>query len=260
MSDIIHSPSVQPIFWGAFYSRTVIRILETFLVDLVAGAYMNGLAQYGIKRGRMLPSVRISDPEPTTLDNRRGDVEIKMRDWLERAVVPRPSLDEATLVYLILPPVVTELLYHASDEDPTGVGVQGWHGCSKWHERSSRPDVIFGIVKTNDTDRSTVMSFLNDSSVAQKIAHELIEAFNDPFLNGREELGDGFESKTYRYKGKWLVQEYKSVWDGGSIAGERPVSMRKFLSAIQADPAAGVRVLGLRRVTVDAVADAMAAR
>jgi hypothetical protein len=258
MSDVINSPTVQPIFWGTFYSPFVVQILQSFLSDIVAGTYMNGLAQYGIKRGRLLPPARIHDPAPATLDDRKNEIRDTLLGWLNRGLVRKPAVNEESLVYLIIPPTVTNLLFYYNDDDPTGLNVGGWHYCTQYNDDSSRADVVYSIIKTYPADKSTIMKFLNGSLVAQKIAHELIESFNDPFLTGRAELGDGFAGNTYTYKGKWLVQQYLSVWDGGPINGEQAVSIKHFLSAIGANPAAGVAALGIKNLTVDVVADFIA--
>jgi len=254
MADIIQSPRVQPIYWGKFYSPLVVRIIESFLADIVTGTYMNNLAQYGIKRGQVLPLVRIADPEPNSLDDRGDKLEVqkKLLDWLNHDRVPRPAVNEASLVYLIMPPVITEL-------NPGDNGMQGYHTCFKFNDDSARPDVVYCILKTNDTDRTTIMKFLNDSSVAQKISHELFEAFNDPFVNGRQELGDGLEDNVYLYKSKWRVQQYLSAWPNG-INGEQPISMKQFLFAIGKDPTVdgAVSSVGIKSFTTDAIADFMA--
>jgi len=260
MIDIMHQPVALPVIWGTYFTSGVVTQLQQFFSDLVTGPYMNGMAQYGVRRGQVLNAILIDNaayPAPTTLDDRKGEVVATLQGWFTNHAVSPPPVNSTNLMYFIIPPTTTTLLFYHNPNDPLGNGVQGWHSHFKWNASSSKDDTVFGIIKTNDLDLTSTDSFM--SGAAQKISHELVEAFNDPLTNGRKELGDGYESNVYLYENKWWPQQYFSQWDNGPINGENPVSVRQFLAAIGANPAAGLDTLKISPFDINAIADYMAA-
>jgi hypothetical protein len=58
---VIERPSVFAIYWGDWFKLTpgIKTKLDKFFTDILSSAYMDGLAQYGVHRGRLLGSVVI---------------------------------------------------------------------------------------------------------------------------------------------------------------------------------------------------------
>jgi hypothetical protein len=110
-------------------------------------------------------------------------------------------------------------------------------------------------VKTNDVGPpSSTAAFLN--GVAPKVSHELVEQFAD--RNGSfEELGDPCNNNYFPYRG-WTVEQYYSDWDQGCINGDSPVSLKRFLTAIQFDfQHKGLRALGASTINIEFIASTM---
>jgi hypothetical protein len=216
-------PTLQPILWGSYYKSdpAVLQYVDQLFVDLVAGPYMNAMAQYGVRQGVVQPPIFIDVhkyPAPTSIWN--TDLQTQLLAWFKDGAVPAPAVNQVNLLYFILPPTTTTLKYPNGSGDPIGNGVQGWHSHTKYHSASTLDDTIWGTVKTNDRTAATPLAFLQNC--AQPVGHECIEAFNDPFDDGRKELGDPCVSFQYTYKGIWPVQTYWSIWDNKCIQGELP--------------------------------------
>ena len=239
MTDVMHFPRVQPIFWGDYYQSDpkLIPLIEQTLSDLISGPFINGLAQYGIKRGFVLKPIIIdvtTNPAPASIWD--FDLAKKLLSWFPNQV-PAPAVDEINRLY----PTETTLLKNNGPSDPIGNGIQGWHDHTKYNASSVNDDVIWTTVKTNDRTRASALDFAKD--LAQYLAHELVEAFNDPLLDGRQELGYPCEnSGTFNYKGIWPVQMYWSNWDNRCIHGDQPPALPLSFQAMV--PSTQIFVLG----------------
>jgi len=66
LSHIMPNPKVVPILWGHDYvaNPATTKAIEQMVSDLVTGPFMNGMAQYGIRRGSVLTPVIIDDGNP----------------------------------------------------------------------------------------------------------------------------------------------------------------------------------------------------
>ena len=53
LSHVMPNPRVIPILWGHDYvaNPATTKLIEQMISDLVTGPFMNGMAQYGIRRG-----------------------------------------------------------------------------------------------------------------------------------------------------------------------------------------------------------------
>jgi hypothetical protein len=233
MADELNFPQVQLILWGDYYTSdaTIVPLIEHLFNDLVSGPFMNGLAQYGIHRGTLRTPLIYIDlgkyPAPSQIWE--NDLQNDLLKWFGHGV-PAPAVNQTNLLYFILPPTETTLLYNNGPKDPIGNNVQGWHSETKFNPSSSFDDVIWATVKANDGDRSTPQNFVQGKAAI--IGHELVEACNDPLFPDRKELGDPCQNNaTVPYRG-WQVQTYWSNWDNGCINGDKPISIRKFLTAL----------------------------
>ncbi len=93
MVDEMNFPKVQPILWGDYYASdpTIISFIRQLLSNLVSGPFMNGLAQYGIKRGSVLTPVVINlknNPAPSSIWD--YDLEKTLLSWFPNQV-PAPA-------------------------------------------------------------------------------------------------------------------------------------------------------------------------
>ena len=59
-------PVVVPVLWGHDYvvNPTTASSLQQMVSDLVTGPFMNGLAQYGVRRGSVTSPAIIDDKNP----------------------------------------------------------------------------------------------------------------------------------------------------------------------------------------------------
>jgi hypothetical protein len=57
LSHVMPNPRVIPILWGHGYvaNPATTKLIVQMISDLVTGPFMNGMAQYGIGRGSVLP-------------------------------------------------------------------------------------------------------------------------------------------------------------------------------------------------------------
>jgi hypothetical protein len=197
---------------------------------------MNGLAQYGVRRGSVANPVIIDDTNPpstivyTDAQNQFVDqITQKLISWINAKLVPAPtSNSDINTVYLIIPPSETTPENYNGAGDPIGNGIQGWHNEGVTNP-GPPPTYYWAIVKTNDCGPpSGGITFVNN--FAQKIAHELVEQLADR-TGSFEELGDPCNNDGDTYRG-WQVQKYWSDWDNGCISGYLPPPMpRSFQTA-----------------------------
>lgn len=263
IDHIMPRPRVVPIFWGHDYvaNPSTTNNLTRLLSDLVAGPFMNGLAQYGVQRGSISAPVVIDDRSPpasvtyTDSSNQLKDEITKLLiRWVQAGVVPPPSsANDVNQLYVILPPPETTPQFYNGASDPVGNGVQGLHNEGNTNP-GPPPRYYWVIVKTNDVGDISTPDFVNN--VALKLGHELVEQFAN--RNGSfEELGDPCNDTSVIYRG-WTVQQYRSEWDNGCISGDNPVSLSTFLRAAGFDLGQrGLRSLGVRTINVDYIAETM---
>src|ERR1700732_4605435 len=99
ISHIMPKPLVVPILWGHDYvaNQTTVSNLTQMLSDLVTGPFMNGLAQYGVRRGSMTAPIIIDDNNPpATVIYRDGNNQLKdeitkqLIKWINAGTVPPP--------------------------------------------------------------------------------------------------------------------------------------------------------------------------
>ena len=241
MPDLSHdmpNPVVIPILWGHDYvaNPTTTKYIEQMISDLVTGPFMNGMAQYGVRRGSVAAPVIINDTNPpativyTNTNNQLVDqITQKLISWIKAGLVPAPpSSSDVNHVYLILPPSETTPEMYNGAGDPIGNGVQGWHNEGVTNPPAP-PTYYWAIVKTNDCGPpSAGLTFVNNFS--QKVAHELAEQFVD--RNGTfKEIGDPCLNDPETYRG-WQIQKYWSVWDNGCINGDQPPPMPRSFQTV----------------------------
>jgi hypothetical protein len=185
LSHIMPNPVVVPILWGHDYvaNPNTTTLIEQMVSDLVTGPFMNGLAQYGVRRGRLMKPIIIDDTNPRatvtyydTNNNLKDDITKKLISWINAGLVPPlPSAPGINQLYLIIPPSETTPETFNGSGDPIGNGIQGWHNEGVTNP-SSTPPYYWAIVKTNDSGNpNTGITFVNN--FAQKVAHELAERF-----------------------------------------------------------------------------------
>jgi hypothetical protein len=206
LSHIMPSPTVVPILWGhdyVAYPETA-KSIEKMISDLVTGPFMNGMAQYGVRRARLAPAIIIDDKNPPSTivyrdknNNLIDQITQKLISWIDAGIVPAPSIiSDINQLYIIIPPSETTPETYNGSGDLIGNGAQGWH--NEGVSNPSSPTYYWTIVKTNDCGPpSAGKAFVNN--FAQKVCHELAEQVVD--RNGTfKEIGDPClnDAETYR--------------------------------------------------------------
>jgi len=242
------NPRVVPILWGHDYvaNPTTTKYIEQLVSDLVTGPFMNGLAQYGVRRGSVVTPIVIDDKNPpstiTWYDSNNqliDQITKQLISWIDAGLVPPPpSGSDINQLYLIIPPSETTPETYNGAGDPIGNGTQGWHNEGVTNP-GPPPTYYWAIVKTNDCGpASSGFTFVNN--FAQKVAHELAEQFSD--RNGSfKEIGDPCLNNGDTYRG-WQIQQYWSVWDNGCISGDQPPPMPRSFQTV--DSYSHIFVLG----------------
>lgn len=237
-SHIMPNPRVVPILWGHDYvaNPATTKDIQQLISDLVTGPFMNGLAQYGIRRGSMVAPIIIDDTSPpatityTDSNNQLVDqITKKLISWIDAGLVPPPpSNSDINQMYLIIPPSETTPQIFNGAGDPIGNGAQGWHNEGVTNP-GPPPTFYWAIVKTNDCGPpSSGITFVNN--FAQKVAHELAEQFAD--RNGSfKEIGDPCLNDGETYRG-WQIQKYWSDWDNACISGDQPPPMPRSFQTV----------------------------
>src|ERR1022692_4944690 len=136
LSHVMPNPIVVPILWGHDYvaNPTTTQYIEQMINDRVTGPFMNGMAQYGVRRGSVAKPVVIDDTNPpativyTNTSNQLVDqITQKLVGWIQQGLVPPPPSSALNQMYLIIPPSETTPETYNGAGDPIGNGVQGWH-------------------------------------------------------------------------------------------------------------------------------------
>jgi hypothetical protein len=224
------NPVVVPILWGHDYvvNPNTTKLIEQLVNDLVTGPFMNGMAQYGVRRGSVALPVVIDDTNPPATivwtdqhGNLVDQVTQKLISWIKAGYVHAPPANNLNQLYLIIPPTQTTPQMFNGPGDPIGNGAQGWHNEGNTNPPQP-PTYYWAIVKTNDAGPANAgLAFVNN--FAGKISHELAEQLID--RNGSyEEVGDPCNSNFVNYRG-WNIQQYLSDWDNGCINGDQPPPM-----------------------------------
>jgi hypothetical protein len=264
IDHIMPNPKVILILWGRDYATNQVLAdnIKRMLSDLVTGPFMNGLAQYGVARGQMIDAIIIDDNNPPqklvyfdTSNKLVDEITKKLISWILAKQVPAPTSDnDINLMYMIIPPPQTTPQTYNRSDDPIGNGVQGWHNEGNTNPPGP-PTYYWAIVKTNDVGSSSdITNFTN--GIGPKVSHELAEQFSDrnglfTDTNGNNvEIGDGCNNinNFYNYR-SWQIEQYFSVWDNTCINGDRPISLKKFLAAINFD----FHNNGLRQLNTDVI-------
>jgi hypothetical protein len=248
-SHTMPNPWVVPILWGHDYvaNPATAKLIEQFVNDVVTGPFLNGVAQYGVRRGRVANPVVIDDTNPPATvvyynsnNQLQDDITKKLISWIDAGHVPPLPLAAGDInqLYFIFPPSQTTPETYNNAGDPIGNGIQAWHNEGVTSPSSSVP-YYWAIVKTNDCGNpDTGLEFVNN--MAQKSAHELVEQLVD--RNGSyKEVGDPCNNDTDTYRG-WSVQKYWSNWDNGCISGYEPPPMPRSFQTV--DSYSHVFVLG----------------
>jgi len=230
LSHVMPNPVVVPILWGHDYvaNLATTKLIEKMINDLVTGPFMNGMAQYGVRRGSVATPVVIDDTNPPativyrdTNDNLVDQITQKLIGWIDAKLIPPPPANNLNQMYLIIPPTETTPETFNNAGDPIGNGIQGWHNEGVTNP-AGPPIFYWAIVKTNDCGPASAgLTFVNN--FAQKVAHELAEQFVDR-NNTFKEIGDPCLNSGDIYRG-WQIQKYWSNWDNGCISGDTPPPM-----------------------------------
>jgi hypothetical protein len=279
---IMRSPRVLPILWGNYYvDPDVVTEVRLLLTDLVTGRFMNGLAQYGVRRGSMLNPITIpvigNDPNGLT----RIDVQNQLTTWINNGTVAPPAVNEQNLLYVIFLPTGSTI------SEPG----YAYHTSARYRTTGGRAppfnNLFFATILTNPTlvpqAADTTTGRLFARSLAYIVSHELNEAFTDRDFRGFSvdisctiagrtvtdfcEIGDnceffggtgtGVTTFSYGFRA-WQIEWYWSNWDMNCIRGDQPVSIKKFLETIGVNGSKGLRQLRTNRINVDYVADSVA--
>jgi hypothetical protein len=280
---IMRSPKVVPILWGRHYINNpgYATQIKNLISDLVTGPFMNGLSQYGVRRGTVINPIIIDtnpDNEPKNLTrNQMSDQLIK---WINNNdVQPAPAIGERNLLYIIFLPT-------SSTTSSSDGGLEyGYHTSKKFNASSTVDNLFWATILTNPdpsiraSDTTSDMAFAR--SLAYIVSHEFNEAFTDRDFNGFNlnvtcsdnagttrtdncEIGDICEQinqprccTTFNYKG-WMIEWYWSNWHNSCIQGNSPVSIKKFLNVIDIDGSRGLRQLNTNKINIDFIADKIA--
>jgi hypothetical protein len=238
LSHIMPNPVVVPILWGHDYVAfpQTAQLIEQMISDVVTGPFMNGMAQYGVRRGWMAPPIVIDDENPPstivytdTNNNLVDQITKKLISWIEAGLVPGPpASSDINTLYLFIPPTETTPEMYNGASDPIGNGAQAWHNEGRTNP-GPPPTYFWAIVKTNDCGPASAgLTFVNNFS--QKVAHELAEQIVD--RNGTfKEIGDPCNNNWVTYRG-WQVQQYWSIWDNGCINGNWPPPMPRSFQTV----------------------------
>jgi len=199
-----------------------------------------------------------SGTDPTKVD--RDKVHDQLDEWIRKGTVtPAPTDGESNPLYFIfLPP--------GCDIDPSGAsGFHSWDYFYVWTSGVEDPDVLgllWAVVKTPAfaNPNSTANQFVN--KVARIASHELAESLTDPVSDGFVtddgcEISDLCEQLSTFKCGNWDVELYYSNWDNSCIRGDQPISLRRFLKAIDIDGTTGLRQLQSDVINVDFIASKM---
>ncbi|MER6011082.1 hypothetical protein [Streptomyces bluensis] len=233
----------------------VTNILQ-LINDLVGGPFFNGLAQYGVGRGSVAARVIVSDASPpaTLSDTQARDT---LKGWLESGTVaPAPAVDEGQLLYFIFPPPSVD------------IGTEGgYHSGDIYNNSSQSSDLFWTVLSTTAATNfppARAREFVD--YISPTVGHEIVESVTDRDVQSGYNVrvdsqiceigdlcGDRAANPFYSYRG-WTTTQYYSNWDRGCVHGDQPVSLRKFLQAVNVDPRRGLRSLNAPIVNIEYIA------
>jgi hypothetical protein len=255
---ILRAPSVVLVLWGSYYKSNpdVVSAAKTLITDLATGPFMNGLAQYGVGPGSLKGAVVVdtdsSNPAPQSLN----EVQMvnQLKTWIKGgSISPAPAVEESNLLYFIFPPTTTALTLSNG-----ATGFCGYHQHTKYNDHSTNDDLFWAVVGTNSSSQTSAQTFVD--SVAYCVGHEFAETVTDRdgagfVASNNCEIGDICETQSFfQYRG-WSVEQYWSGWDNSCINGDQPVSLRKFLAAIDFNTQAhGLRGLNTPVISLSYIA------
>src|SRR5579863_2930866 len=137
ISHIMPNPVIIPILWGHDYVQypQTTKLIEQMISDIVTGPFMNGVAQYGVRRGRVANAIVIDDTNPPKTivwfdqnDHLVDQITQKLIGWINAKLVPPPpSNTDINQMYVIIPPSETTPETYVSATDTIGNDWQAWH-------------------------------------------------------------------------------------------------------------------------------------
>lgn len=245
---VIDAPQVTLVLWDTLFANNSAAVTNAnqLVTDLITGRFMNGLAQYGVARGALTKTVVIDTkitPAPKTWDSSDGNDLIQLKAWFIANTLTPPAKDNTQTVFFIILPNSTTLTNGKNANGTPNTSIVGWHHSAKYNSSSSNNDLFWGLVQTqpNTLTAGSEATFIN--GFAYGVGHELCEAFTNRdgssgYINSNGcEIGDICEADTsnnlitFPYK-TWSIEPYWSTWDNACIHGDAPVSLRRFLTAI----------------------------
>ena len=188
----------------------------------------------------MAGAARIDDTAPpkTLSEDEARD---KLLGFIRVGFVDKPAVNETSLFYILfLPPETKPTISGGADD------FCGYHNWAKFNSDSQDSDVFYAVIRTDYTtsaDRASGEAFIKKVSFC--VSHEINEAVTSRdgrgHFKGACEIGDLCEQTgTHKYPSPssltadgWDVQQYWSEWDRACINGENPISLRRFLQAVQ---------------------------
>ena len=215
---VIARPAVFVIYWDAYFQTNpdAVSSMNRFVGDLVGGAYMIGLRDYGVGFGSFAGSVVLdlkTHPAPASLSNTQ--LASTLVDWLNDGTVPqKPTINDTSHVYLVFAPSTTALTLGTI----TG-GFCGYHQSTKFNSASGNDDVFWAVVQ-GYSKAAVGNDFVN--SISYCVSHELNESFSDRDGQGYNasngcEIGDLCEQNGTVAYGDWQVQPYWSNSANGCV-------------------------------------------
>jgi hypothetical protein len=238
-APVMTSPKVVVVYWSTDYytSFTLPPFGDTqifpnprglicgqMLSDIVSPTYLTGLAQYGVTGASVVESAYMPGPPPAAGTHLTYiDMQNALIGMLNAGeIAHKPAVNDMSTLYFIMAPPDIELWPTSTTQKADGV--QGAHYHTKYNTVSTRDDLIWATAKTyNLADQAAA------GTVSDVVAHEVVEAFNDP-IGGRLEIGDmcdgqngGAPSPEYTLPGSSLiVPQYWSEGDLACIHGDQP--------------------------------------
>jgi hypothetical protein len=194
---VMASPRIYAIYWDEYFERNpgAVELMNEFFREILAGAYMRQLKQYGVGAGTLSGSL-VVPPDSAARSQISADhpeyIAAQLRKWIERGTVTeRPARGERNPLYVIFTPrgtSVGECLcgYHQSGrfEKTPGDNDLFWATIQEWHHDFSS--------KSEPSPRQMV------DSCTWCVTHEMVEAFTNPdgqgyHTNDPDNPGEGCE-------------------------------------------------------------------
>lgn len=208
---VIPHPAVFAIYWDPYFGGNpgAVASMNQFIGELVSGAYMIGLRDYGVGFGSFAGSVVIdlkAHPAPASLTD--AQLAATLTGWFGDGTVPlKPAVNDTSHVYLVFAPSTTALTLGSITS-----GFCGYHQHTKFNPASSNDDVFWAVVQ-GYSKAAAGKDFVN--SISFCVSHELAEAFSDRDGQGWTasngcEIGDLCEQNGTVAYGDWQVEQYWS--------------------------------------------------